>query len=156
MIYPEAFYLIGVHEDRSRRLDHLVKGKLMQVEEAEALMQRDEDEHLKHGQSVTDSFHLSDFFVRIDGSDDRLRNSLWRIVELLFGNPFLTPTFDEHAMFMAFAASLRSADLSRQVGAVVAKGDHSSLSTGANDCPRFGGGLYWPKVDRSTGRVPGF
>jgi len=32
----------------------------------------------------------------------------------MFGNPFITPTFDEFARFMAFAASFRSADLSRQ------------------------------------------
>ena len=66
-----------------------------------------------------------------------------RIVELWFGNPHLTPTFDEHAMSFAFAAALRSADLSRQVGAVVTK-DDQILSTGANDCPKAGGRLYWP------------
>ncbi|MPM32771.1 hypothetical protein SDC9_79336 [bioreactor metagenome] len=46
-------------------------------------------------------------------------------------------------MFMAYSSSLRSADLSRQIGAVVAK-DNEILSLGANDCPRVGGGLYWP------------
>ena len=49
-------------------------------------------------------------------------------------------------MFLAFAASLRSADLSRQVGAVVSK-NNEVLATGANDCPRFGGGLYWPEYN---------
>ena len=47
-------------------------------------------------------------------------------------------------MYMAFSAALRSADLSRQVGAVVTKGNQV-LATGANDCPRAGGGLYWPE-----------
>jgi deoxycytidylate deaminase len=60
----------------------------------------------------------------------------------MFGHPFVTPTFDEFAMFMAFSASLRSSDLSRQVGAVVTK-DHNIVSTGANDVPKAGGGLYW-------------
>ena len=46
-------------------------------------------------------------------------------------------------MFMAFAAAARSSDLSRQVGAVIAK-DDDILSTGANECPRSGGGTYWP------------
>ena len=64
-------------------------------------------------------------------------------MELWFGNPFITPTFDEHAMFLAYSAGLSSADLSRQVGAVVAR-DSQILSTGANDCPQAGGGLYWP------------
>ncbi|MGV8002330.1 dCMP deaminase family protein [Photorhabdus temperata subsp. temperata] len=55
----------------------------------------------------------------------------------------MTPTFDEYAMFMAFSASLRSGDLSRQVGAVLTK-EKNIISTGANDVPQFGGGLYWP------------
>jgi deoxycytidylate deaminase len=49
-------------------------------------------------------------------------------------------------MFLAFASSLRSADMSRQVGAVIAK-DREIISTGANDCPTFGGGLYWPEYN---------
>ena len=65
------------------------------------------------------------------------------MVELLFGCPTHTPTFDEFAMFLAFSAALRSADLSRQVGAVVAC-DSQIIGTGANDSPRAGGGLYWP------------
>lgn len=53
---------------------------------------------------------------------------------------------------MAFTASLRSADLSRQVGAVVAKGDEI-LGTGANDCPKFGGGLYWPQLNPDSHEI---
>ena len=46
-------------------------------------------------------------------------------------------------MFMAYSSGLRSADLSRQVGAVIAK-NHDIIATGANDVPCFGGGQYWP------------
>lgn len=53
-------------------------------------------------------------------------------------------------MFLAFAAALRSADLSRQVGAVVARNE-DILATGANDCPKAGGGLYWPTSELSAG-----
>ena len=74
---------------------------------------------------------------------DHIYNSVSRLVELLFGNPFISPNFDEYAMFMAYASSLRSADLSRQIGAVIAR-ENEILSMGANDCPRAGGGLYWP------------
>jgi deoxycytidylate deaminase len=52
-------------------------------------------------------------------------------------------------MFLAFSASLRSADLSRQVGAVVTQGDEV-ISTGANDCPKAGGGLYWPEFQEAS------
>ena len=151
-IYPEGFYLIGVHADEKRRFDYLTKVKGISDENANALVDRDEDEHLPHGQRVTDTFHLSDFFVRIDGQDDHLRYSLWRILDLLFGNPYVTPTFDEYAMFLAFAASLSSADLSRQVGAVVAVGEQI-VATGTNDCPRANGGRYWPTRNPETHRI---
>jgi deoxycytidylate deaminase len=151
-IYPAGFYLIGVHADRERRLEALTGDKRIAPDKALQLIERDEDEHKKHGQRVTDSFHMSDFFVRIDGNEDNLKYSLYRVLDLLFGNPHLTPTFDEYAMFMAFAASLRTADLSRQVGAVVTR-DQQILATGANDCPRARGGLYWPEHNPETHRI---
>jgi deoxycytidylate deaminase len=67
----------------------------------------------------------------------------------VFGNPYITPNFDEFAMFMAFASALRSADLSRQIGAVIAR-NNEIIATGANDCPRAGGGLYWPVYDKDN------
>lgn len=151
-IYPRGFHLIGVHADEKRRHQYLTSDKRIDAQKAVQLMDRDQDEHLKYGQRVADTFHLSDFFVRIDGDDDQLKKSLWRILDILFGDPFRTPTFDEYAMFLAFAASLRSADLSRQVGAVVAK-NREILATGANDCPKAGGGLYWPQYDDTTHSV---
>ncbi len=151
-IYPQGFYLLGVHSDHTRRSEYLVQEKRMTKEQAAELMERDEDEHLPHGQQVRDTFHMSDFFVRLDANDDKLNESIWRILDIIYGSPYLTPTFDEYAMFFAFAASLRSADLSRQVGAVVAHHDEL-LSTGANECPRFGGGLYWAKLNDRTGAV---
>jgi deoxycytidylate deaminase len=151
-IYSQGFYLIGVHADERRRFDYLTRDKGILDEKANALIDRDEDEHLPNGQRVTDTFHLSDFFVRIDGQDDHLKFSLWRILDLLFGNPYVTPTFDEYAMFLAFAASLSSADLSRQVGAVVAVGEQL-VATGANDCPRADGGRYWPTRNPETHQI---
>lgn len=151
-IYPEAFYLIGVHADEKRRRSNLVENKRISESHAVELMERDEDEHLPYGQRTSDTFHLSDFFVRIDENQDRLRNSVWRVLSLLFGDPSLTPTFDEYAMFMAFSAALRSADLSRQVGAVIAT-HQEIIATGANDCPKYGGGLYWPEYDTRKSEI---
>jgi len=142
-IYPQGFYLIGVYCDEKRRLDHLVENKRIGKDKAQELMDRDKNENLPYGQKLSDTFHMSDFFIKLDGNDDKLKNDIWRILEILFADPYKTPTFDEYAMFLAHTASLRSADLSRQVGAVVSK-DKEIIGTGANDCPRFGGGLYWP------------
>lgn len=115
-------------------------------------MTRDEaEDEIPFGQRTRDTFHLADFFVHLDSDEDKLWNTIERIKQVIFGHPYVTPVFDEFAMFMAFSASLRSADLSRQVGALVAR-DGEVLSTGANDCPRFGGGLYWPEAD-SRGSV---
>ena len=143
-VYPSGFILMGIHEVEARRLHYLTASLGITEANALKLIERDgEESKVEHGQRVNKTFHLADFFVRISESHDRLRSDIKRIVELWFGNPFITPTFDEHAMFMAFAAGLRSADLSRQVGAVVTQ-DMQILATGANDCPRAGGGLYWP------------
>ncbi|NLF19147.1 MAG: dCMP deaminase family protein [Lentisphaerae bacterium] len=151
-LYPGGFYLLGVYCDREWRERYLLEDRKVAPEEAGKLMERDEDAHLEWGQRTGAAFHLSDFFVHLTPHDGHLKHSVWRIVDLLFGHPYLTPTFDEYAMFMAFAAALRSADLSRQVGAVIAK-DNELLSTGANDCPRYGGGLYWPQLDGTSGEL---
>ncbi len=152
-IYPQGFYLIGVHADHDRRLKLLTQEKRISAENAEALIKRDRDEEQEeHGQRVEETFHLSDFFVRDGSDDDRFKPSIWRLLDLLFGNPYVTPTFDEYAMFMAFVASLRSADLSRQVGAVVSVNEQV-VATGANDTPKAGGGQYWPAEDKLPDEV---
>jgi cytidine deaminase len=120
----------------------------MTKEKAQQLIDRDSnDKSREFGQRLEKTFYLSDFFLQLDGSDDTLQSEIRRLVELIFGYPFWTPSFDEYAMFFAFAAALRSADLSRQVGAVVTR-DQQILATGANDCPKSGGGLYWPERDK--------
>jgi len=130
--------------DEARRRRYLIQNYGISDSNAEKLILRDAEEgKIEHGQQVNRTFHLADFFVKLSDNHDHLRGDIKRMVELWFGNPFITPTFDEHAMFLAFSAALRSADLSRQVGAVVTR-ESQVLSTGANDCPKAGGGLYWP------------
>lgn len=147
-VYPDGFVLVGCYANEADRRKHLCgnHNEQMTEEEATELFQRDiNEEKEKFGQRVRKTFHQSDFFLHVTEDKTRLTADVERMVELLFGNPFLTPTFDEYAMYMAFAAALRSADLSRQVGAVVAQEESKEvLSTGANDCPKHGGGLYWP------------
>lgn len=143
--YGDGFHLIGVTSSRSRRRKYLMDRKGLSEEKAEELLNRDANEDLKQGQHTRDAFQHSDYFICTTEDTDQICNAVERLIDLLFGNPFITPNFDEYAMFMAYAASLRSADLSRQIGAVIAK-DSEILSMGANDCPRVGGGLYWPQL----------
>ena len=50
-------------------------------------------------------------------------------------------------MFLAWGVSLRSADLSRQVGGAICDDNGNLISVGCNDVPRAGGGQYWPGPD---------
>lgn len=153
IIYPSGFILLGIHAEEARRKRHLVDNKGMTDEGAVKLIQRDrQEDEIDHGQRVNATFHLADFFVQVTDNHDRLRGDIQRLVGLWFGNPFVTPTFDEYAMFIAFSAALRSADLSRQVGAVIAR-NREILSTGANECPKAGGGLHWPMRNPETGCI---
>lgn len=142
-IYGDGFVLLGVHESEEQRVHNLSKQNKMSQQDAKDLITRDHAELTDpFGQRVNETFHLADFFVEVrDGRND-LECSIRRLVEIWFGHPYRTPTFDEYAMYMAHSAALRSADLSRQVGAVLAKGEQI-LSTGANECPKALGGLYW-------------
>ncbi|WP_301098317.1 anti-phage dCTP deaminase [Otariodibacter sp.] len=149
-VYGEGFYLFGIHADKDRRLDFLSE-KGCEPEQANELINTDENENISHGQKTRDTYHLSDFFLNIGNNTDQVRNTLQRFLDLIFSNPYLNPTFDEFAMFMAFNSSVRSGDLSRQVGAVISKKEQI-VATGANDVPKFGGGLYWA-VQNSDGKI---
>lgn len=151
-VYGNGFYLIGIHSDEARRLKYLEDEKGLTQPQTVEITKIDEDEGIKHGQRTRDTYHLADFFVSVGANNDFIKNSVARFLELIFGNPHKNPTFDEFAMFMAFSSSLRSGDLSRQVGAVICKNDQI-IATGANECPKSGGGHYWAKMDKSTGEV---
>src|SRR5690606_28380782 len=111
-----------------------------------ALIQRD-GAGGAHGQATTRTFELADLFLDGALSSQRLEAEISRFLDLIFGSPLHTPRREEHGMFLAFAASLRSGDLSRQVGAVITADDGTLVAEGANDAPRFGGGQYWPDDD---------
>ena len=151
-VYGHGFYLLGIHADKERRLEYLKHRKgCTEAGVAEELIEIDESEGFKHGQRTRDTYHLSDFYIYLDKDAKVVYNTLQRFLDLIFSSPYLTPTFDEYAMFMAFNSSVRSGDLSRQVGAVVAK-NNQIIATGANDVPKAGGGLYWSEV-ASSGQV---
>jgi len=151
-VYGNGFYLFGIHADEKRRRDYLVNDKSLTQEQATELITIDEDEKIQHGQRTRDTFHLSDFFISLGKNDDYTKNTIQRFLELIFSNPYANPTFDEFAMFMAFNSSIRSSDLSRQVGAVITK-NQQIIATGANDTPKKGGGQYWVEIDPETGEA---
>ncbi|WP_166419829.1 anti-phage dCTP deaminase [Pseudoalteromonas sp. Z1A8] len=151
-VYGDGFYLIGIHADEKRRHKYLTDDKGCTLEQANELIKIDEDESFGHGQKTRDTYHLADFFLNLGKNDDHVKNRLQRFLELIFSHPYKNPTFDEFAMFMAFNSSVRSGDLSRQVGAVISQ-NNQIIATGANDVPQSGGGLYWAEADPETGEV---
>lgn len=148
-VYGDGFFLLGISSSIESREHYLSELKGIPSKEIDALITRDDDETIEddddsdYGQQTRDVFQMADAFVTTDDAD-RLSKQLSRILDLLFSKPVISPTEDEYAMFMAYAASLRSADLSRQVGAVITNEQFDIVATGANDVPKFGGGLYWP------------
>jgi hypothetical protein len=92
--YGNGFYLFAVHSEESNR-DLFLKNfcNIKDDEERKNLIKRDKDEELGNGQSTSSSFHLADFFLAEDGNHSKIWNSLERYLDLMFGNPFRTPTF---------------------------------------------------------------
>ncbi|MFO7563986.1 MAG: anti-phage dCTP deaminase [Enhygromyxa sp.] len=147
-IYGSRFLLVSIFAPRDHRINFLgsSRGGAIDAARAMALIQRD-GAGGAHGQATTRSFELGDLFLNGALGSQRLEIEIARFLDLVFGSPLHTPRREEHGMFLAFAASLRSGDLSRQVGAVIVADDGTLVAEGANDAPRFGGGQYWPNDD---------
>jgi deoxycytidylate deaminase len=144
-IYGDGFFLIGVNASREVR-EHYLSERDIAGEAATTLMETDAKEKLEHGQATRDAFQMADVFLSGDPSGSDYGDQVSRFLDLLFGKPTLTPEAQEQAMFMAYAASLRSGDLSRQVGAAIIDSHGDLISVGCNEAPKFGGGLYNPPV----------
>ena len=150
-VYRERFVCISAHAPREERIKRLAgdiadsHGSTDRHEydaEATRLAQRDEaEEDDEFGQDVRGTFPKADFFIAASHrtvATEQLR----RCLRAWFGDPFASPTPEEFGMFHAHAAGVRSADLSRQVGAAIAIGS-DVVAVGSNEVPAFGGGAYW-------------
>jgi deoxycytidylate deaminase len=146
-IYGNLFYLIGVLCSYERRKSNLTSLKMTSIE-AEELIMRDQQETTTDGkpggQQLEKTLKHADFFIRNTNNTAALEKPVSRFVGLIHGDLGLTPTTYERGMFAAYSASLRSACLSRQVGAAILDRSGNVVSTGCNDVPRAGGGLYEP------------
>jgi deoxycytidylate deaminase len=110
---------------------------------AEELIQivADEDED-QFGQHMRDAYHLADVFIA-GIEKGPMREKMSRFTNAFFGLNEIAPTKDEYGMYAAKSASLRSSDLSRQVGAAIFTGAGELLTQGCNEVPRAFGGTYW-------------
>jgi deoxycytidylate deaminase len=154
-VYGPGFFLVGVVTNRDDRIAFLRRPP-HRCDDADILKLFERDEHGsgkggEGGQRTRDTYQLADAFVRLGDTA-----SLQRLLALIFGAPHETPTPDEHAMFLAFSAALRSGDLSRQVGAVIASSAGDIVAVGTNDVPIAGGGLCWPGEFDHRDHSPGY
>ncbi|WP_115704599.1 deaminase [Legionella sainthelensi] len=152
-IYGHNLILISVYEPKSLREKHIISNEIMEnsnkdyntmLDQAGKIMERDKhDEENDHGQHVRDTYVNATYFVR----SDTLEADIKRLFNILKGDPIETPTKDEVCMAHAYVCAMRSADLYRQVGAVIADDDGNIISSGTNEVPKFGGGCYWSNND---------
>ena len=140
--YGEGFVLIGVYCSRAEREKYL-KQRGIGSSEITSLIRRDEHESELGGQALRDTFHLADLFIEVGADPAGAELEVKRVIHLLVGLGISTPTRAEFGMFQAYAASLRSAQLGRQVGASLLSEIGDVISVGTNEVPRFRGGLYW-------------
>lgn len=142
LTYRNAFFLIGVMSPQIARFEYLKAEGLTPVD-AQNLIERDRKDNVKHGQQLEKTIHKADFFVKHSLTNSgNIVDPCRRFVGLVHGENGITPTRDEAGMYAAYAASLKSACLSRQVGAAISNCHGDILSVGWNDVPSGGGGLY--------------
>lgn len=151
-IYGRSFYLIGAYSSRDTRVaalaERIAESRNRQTSEefrplAEALIEKDRaDQGVKLGQAVQKTFPEADVFVSLD-DEEKAEKEIHRFIRLIFGDAFFTPSRYEQAMFLAKASALRSADLGRQVGAVIIDKEGAVLAVGTNEVPKAKGGQYW-------------
>ena len=155
-VYQDAFALVGIVCDpavREKRIrenlfDRSEWGSEATKESVRLFLERDEDAPEKFGQHVSDTFHEADFFVdnSAPGEDDLsitgMNDQLKRFVSLIAQDRIVRPTMAETAMHHARSAQMRSACLSRQVGAALVNQTGTIVSTGTNEAPKAGGGVY--------------
>lgn len=138
-IYGESFWLVSAYSPPSQRLEILSK-KL--GSRAQMLIDRDyNDKKNSVGQNVQNAFHRGDVFI--DASHpDLAKKQIRRFIRLIFGDVFCSPYKHEYGMFHAFASSMRSSSMARQAGAAILDSGGNLVSTGVNEVPKPGGGVY--------------
>lgn len=161
-IYGRKFIQVSATLDSDDRLRHLM-ARLSQMEpqlretetRARTLISMDEDEDAsnhsspgqhhflnEYGQKVRDAFHSADVFIDAS-TEESIARTTSRFIRAFFGKNSISPSIDEYGSYLAKTASLRTVDLSRQVGAAILSKCGDVISLGCNEVPKAGGGNYW-------------
>ncbi|MEM7666384.1 MAG: anti-phage dCTP deaminase [Pseudomonadota bacterium] len=149
-IYGSKFIMISAFSSFQKRKENLVSQIQKSIkttdsgglqERANNLIELDRKRPgSRIGQNLSSTFHLADLFI---SQDEKFETELKRLLSLVFGHPYVTPTRDEMHMFEAQAVAFRSADLSRQIGAIIVDRDGFVVARGCNEVPLPSGGAHW-------------
>ncbi len=138
IIYQHNFYLIGIVRDPEHTVRNL-KEDDSSLEDIYNIINVDDKSDDDFGQRTSKAILDSDVFIKNNQSQkNNLEKKINRFFGLIHGQNGLTPTIAE-GMYSAYAASLQSACLSRQVGAALLDDEGNLLAVG-NDVPKSGGG----------------
>lgn len=152
-VYGKQFVLVSAYGPIEQRVK-LIEERLKRTElpstlhdeickKACELIEKDSNEDGNdYGQRLRETFHLADVFI--DGlSKQKMDEKLARFIQAFFGRTDISPSKEEYGMYAAKSASLRSADLSRQVGAAIFSSEGELITQGCNEVPKALGGTYW-------------
>lgn len=124
------FYLISMYADRKVR--QTSRG-MFSKERDDRDSGSDKKAHELYKQDVAKCVHLSDIAVNNDGTFEKLWQTLLYYYALILQPGCVTPFFNEVFMNEAYALSLKSSCISRQVGAVIIGQNGYMVGAGWNE-----------------------
>jgi len=158
--YGSRFISLGLIANESFRVNHL-NNKMCLDEKPDnppaslngrshELIDRDNVTHQIHKeesssfkQNISGTLDKTDYYLGFSQNVEELDERIKVFIDRFFRRPYREPSADEFAMATAYTASLRSMDMGKQIGAVIASEDGEIVSTGFNEVPVPGGGVYW-------------
>lgn len=156
-IYGDRIVIIALQASLAARRTELankirpVKASMPEPELVQVvggLVERDLRETDDYGQNTLKAFPQADVFVDVE---DDPAAQVKRLLKLLFGDPdYEVPTYEEYGMNLAQAASTRSPELGRKVGAAIMREDYTVVSLGTNAHPVVAGS---PAFDASVADI---
>ncbi|WP_158274396.1 anti-phage dCTP deaminase [Chromobacterium sp. Panama] len=142
LVYRNNLYALGVMSLQEQR-EHRLMEEGITKQDSQSIISRDKKESDSWGQQLEKTFKLADYFLQNPfGKMDFVSKQIERFISLVHGSNKITPTTQEHSMYVAYTAAAKSACLSRQVGASICDDSGKIIAIGTNDVPKSGGGLY--------------
>jgi dCMP deaminase len=139
----KSFRLMAIStddEDRRKRLKELNDEELDNLDNVEYATKLKKPEEVFYHQNIQGCLEVADIHVYNEdienGKYHNLTKQIIKYIALMLHPALVTPTHIERCMQLAYNAKYNSGCLSRQVGAVVTRGDYSVQSIGWNDVPK--------------------